>query len=292
MNTQNNSVMKPSFQNTLLIAGICLIFASCGNQTTTQSTNSTPTMDSSQASPSIKTEEVSYTLNGQTSKGYVAFDENRKGKLPVVVVLPEWWGLVDYVKMRAQKLAGLGYFAIVVDPFGNGKTAENPEQATALTKPYYTNPQMALPAVETALNEAASFPQADTSRAAAIGYCFGGFVVLNAAKLGAPLKAVVSFHGGLGGVQPKKDLLKSDILVCQGGADPFVPESDQAAFKKSMDSVGAQYKFIVYPGATHAFTNPASTANGEKYKLPLAYNGPADTASWKDMQAFFEARLK
>jgi dienelactone hydrolase len=103
---------------------------------------------------------------------------------------------------------------------------------------------------------------------------------------------VVSFHGGLGGVQPKKGLIQGDLLVCQGGADPFVPETDQNAFKKSMDSVGAHYKFISYPGALHAFTNPNATALGEKFKLPIAYNAAADTASWKEMQSFFQITLK
>jgi len=115
---------------------------------------------------------------------------------------------------------------------------------------------------------------------------------LNAAKLGAPLKATVSFHGGLDGVQPKKDLIKGDILVCQGGADQFVPEKVQTAFKKSMDSAGVHYQFVVYPGAMHAFSNPNATALGEKFKLPIAYNGAADTASWKAMQDLFATTLK
>jgi dienelactone hydrolase len=146
--------------------------------------------------------------------------------------------------------------------------------------------------VQAAIAKAATYPEADTSRIAAIGYCFGGFIVLNAAKLGAPLKATVSFHGDLSGVQPKKDLVKGDILVCQGGADQFVPEKAQTAFKKSMDSAGIHYRFVVYPGATHAFSNPNATALGEKFKLPIAYNGAADTASWKAMQDLFVTALK
>ena len=117
-------------------------------------------------------------------------------------------------------------------------------------------------------------------------------IVLNAAKLGAPLKATVTFHGDLSGVQPKKGVIQGDILVCQGGADQFVPEAARAAFKKSMDSVGARYSFIVYPGAMHAFSNPNATALGEKFKLPIAYNASADSASWKDMQTFFLTALK
>jgi dienelactone hydrolase len=283
--------MKPTSFSTIIAAGLSIIFASCGNQTSNNSSQK-QAMDTAKSTSSIKTAEVIYTSNGKQSKGFIAYDENRKGKLPIVVVIPEWWGLTDYIKSRAKQLAELGYFAIDADLFGDGKTAADPTEAMALTKPYYTNPELARPVVEAAIAKAATFSQADTSRVAAIGYCFGGFIVLNAAKLGAPLKGVVSFHGGLGGVQPKKGLIQGDILVCQGGADPFVPEADQLAFKKSMDSVGAHYTFISFPGALHAFTNPGATALGEKFKLPIAYNAAADTASWKDMQRLFLTALK
>ncbi len=283
--------MKPIFFNAIFSAGLSIIFASCGNQSS-NNTSQAQSMDTAKSTSSIKTAEAIYTSNGKQSNGFIAYDENRKGKLPIVVIIPEWWGVTDYVKSRAKQLAELGYFAIDADLFGDGKTAADPTEAMALTKPYYTNPELARPVVEAAIAKAATFSQADTSRVAAIGYCFGGFIVLNAAKLGAPLKGVVSFHGGLGGVQPKKGLIHGDILVCQGGSDPFVPETDQKAFKKSMDSVGAHYTFISYPGALHAFTNPGATALGEKFKLPIAYNAAADTASWKDMQNLFLTALK
>jgi len=130
-------------------------------------------------------------------------------------------------------------------------------------------------------------PQVDTNNIAAIGYCYGGFVVLNAAKQGSDLKGVVSFHGGLAGVQPSKDLLKADILICHGGADGFVPQPEVNAFKKGMDSIKASYTFKVYPDATHAFTNPEATAKGKQFSMPIEYNAAADTASWNDMKVFF-----
>jgi dienelactone hydrolase len=286
--------MKLSSFKTILSAGFCIAIASCGNQQTTSNTDTAKTAaaDTTQLAPSIKTDSVIYTSNGKQSKGYIAFDENKKGKLPVVVVIPEWWGVTNYTKGRARQLAELGYFAIDADLFGAGDTATNPKEAMAFTKPYYTNPQLALSSVQAAIAKAATFSQADTSRIAAIGYCFGGFIVLNATKLGAPLKATVSFHGDLSGVQPKKDVVKGDILVCQGGADQFVPEKAQNAFKKSMDSAGIHYTFVVYPGAMHAFSNPNATGLGEKFKLPIAYNGAADSASWKAMQDLFAADLK
>ena len=275
--------------------GIALLSASCGNQSNTPpatDTTQSSAMDTTKTTPSIKTDSVTYTFNGKTSKGYIAYDESRKGKLPIVVVIPEWWGLGEYVKSRARQLAALGYFAIGADLYGAGDTAANPKEAMAFTKPFYTNPHLALPAVETAAAKAATYPQADSSRGAAIGYCFGGFIVLNAAKLGAPLKAVVSFHGDLSGIEPKKDVVKADILVCQGGADQFVSPAARAAFKKSMDSAGVHYSFEEYPGAQHAFSNPGATALGEKFKLPIAYNAAADSASWKAMVGLFQSSLK
>jgi dienelactone hydrolase len=287
--------MKLTSFKTMLSAGLCIALASCGNQQSTSTNTDTAKMaavDSTQMTPSIKTDSVIYTFNGKQSKGYIAYDENKKGKLPVVVVVPEWWGVTSYTKGRARQLADLGYFAIDADLFGGGDTATNPKEAMAFTKPYYMNPQLALGAVETAIAKAGSYPQADTSRTAAIGYCFGGFIVLNAAKLGDPVKATVSFHGDLSGVQPKKDIVKGDILVCQGGADQFVPEKAQASFKKSMDSAGIRYSFVVYPGAMHAFSNPNATALGEKFKLPIAYNAAADSASWTAMKDLFSTALK
>jgi dienelactone hydrolase len=162
-----------------------------------------------------------------------------------------------------------------------------------MAMPFYQNPQMATQRIIAALNEVKKYPQTDTSRIAAIGFCFGGTMVLNAANLGENFDAVVSFHGGLEGVRPPaKNVLKSKVLVCQGGNDSFVPQAHVDVFKKQMDSTGADYKLIVYPNATHAFTNPDATETGKKFNLPIAYNAAADSASWKDMKEFFEKNLR
>ena len=235
----------------------------------------------------IKEEAVSYSADSAKMNGYVTYDANKEGKRPVVLVVHEWWGLTDYPRMRAKKLAELGYLAMAVDLFGNGKTADNPKDAQALATPFYKNPQMAYERLMAAANKVKSYPQADTSQVAAIGYCFGGGMVLNAARLGADFKGVVSFHGSLLGTPARKDLLKAKILVCHGEADPFVPPTEVAAFKKSMDSIGHDYIFKSYPNALHAFTNPAATELGKKFNLPIAYNAAADSASWNDMNFFF-----
>src|SRR5450432_3550268 len=206
----------------------------------------------------IREEPVTYSVDGINFKGYVTYDSKQQGKRPAVLVVHEWWGLTDYPRSRAKQLAQLGYIAMAVDMYGDGKTGEDPKAAQALATPYYKDPTLAKTRLDAAINKLKTYPQTDPSKMAAIGYCYGGYIVLNAAKLGADLKGVVSFHGDLSGVPINKDKLKAKILVCHGEADQFV-NPEVTGFKKSMDSAGVDYTFKSYPNATHAFTNPAST---------------------------------
>ena len=255
---------------------------SCNNQ----SNNTETKMQKDSSVSAIKEDSVNYTLDGKTYNGYVVYDSNKQGKRPAILVVHEWWGLNDYSRSRARQLAELGYIAMAADMFGDGKTGDNPKAAQELATPFYNDPQLAKTRLDAALNKLKEYSQVDSANIAAIGYCFGGYVVLNAVKLGADLKGIVSFHGGLGGAPVKKELIKSQILVCHGEADEFV-NKEVAPFKKSMDSAGVAYTFKSYPNATHAFTNPNATENGKKFNMPIAYNAAADTASWKDMKEFF-----
>jgi len=243
-------------------------------------------------SSKIKEEKVTYSIGGKEFKGLVVYDENQKGKRPAVLVVHEWWGLTDYPVMRARKLAALGYIAMAVDMYGDGKIAANPTEAQELATPFYKDPQLSKARLDAAQAKLKEFKQTDPQNIFAIGYCFGGSVVLNSAKLGADLKGVVSFHGGLAGVPANKELLKAKILVCHGGIDKFVSEKDINAFKHQLDSIGAEYKFIVYPNATHAFTNPDATKIGKQFNMPIEYNQKADTDSWNDMVLFLNKILK
>lgn len=240
----------------------------------------------------IKEENITYSVGNTVFKGFIAYDENQIGKRPAVLIVHEWWGLTDYPKMRARQLAKLGYIAMAVDMFGNGKIAANPTEAQALTSAFYADPQLSKTRLEAALKKIKEFKQTDKTKVLAIGYCFGGSVVLNSAKLGIDLIGVVSFHGGLKGVPADKDLLKAKILVCHGGIDKFISENDIKDFKHQLDSIGADYKFVVYPNATHAFSNPSATEIGEKFNMPIEYNQKADKDSWNDMKLFFKSILK
>jgi dienelactone hydrolase len=269
-----------------------LFMMSCKDKETKTDTDSTTdTTTNMNTEPRLKEENVTYTT-GQTGDsvvmdGYIVYDEAVEGKRPAVLVVHEWWGLNEYPKMRAQELAKLGYVAMAVDIYGQGKRADNPTDAGKLAEQFYKDPQLAKTRFDAAVRKLMEYEQVDTAKMAGIGYCFGGGLLLNIARLGEDLNGVVSFHGSLLGTPARKDLLKTKILVCHGAADNFVPEADIAQFKKQMDSIGADYKFIAYPNAVHAFTNPNATAMGEKFNIPIRYDSAADKASWQDMKNFF-----
>ena len=236
----------------------------------------------------IMGEEVTYEAEGFMMKGYVAFDTLIKGKRPAIIVVHEWWGCNEYIHRRVRMLAELGYIAIAVDMYGDGRIAENPIEAKEFSTPFYKDASLAKTRIEAAVNKIKTYPQTDASKMAAIGYCFGGSMVLNMAKMGMPFKGVVSFHGGLAGVPAEKGKTKAKILVCHGGDDRFVSQDEVDDFKKNLDEMKVDYTFKVYADATHAFTNPDATENGKKFSLHIAYNEAADKQSWIDMKAFFK----
>ncbi|MBS1497153.1 MAG: dienelactone hydrolase family protein [Bacteroidetes bacterium] len=264
------------------IAYLCML--SCNNNASTKKISSMDTLSNSESH--IKKMPVTYAEGNLSLNGYIAFDSTGTSPRPVVLVIPEWWGVTDYIKSRADKLASLGYFAMVADMYGNGAIAEDPGTAQKMSDPFYKDFSLGKGRIDAALAKVKTYPEADTSKIAAIGYCFGGNQVLNEAKLGENFKAVVSFHGILLGAPAVKGLLKSPILICHGNDDQFVKPDEVAKFKKQLDSIGADYSFKAYPGATHAFTNPQATELGKKFNIPIAYNAAADSASWQEMKDF------
>ncbi len=236
----------------------------------------------------IKSDSVVYYADSMKCIGYASVDTSSMDKKPIVLIIPEWWGVGDYVKNRSVQLAKLGYFAMVADIYGKGTYVEDPTEAQGLSEPFHTNFQLQKKRFDAALAEAKKNLYADTNRIAAIGYCFGGGIVLNMARMGENLNGVVSFHGDLVGVTPETGKTLARILVCHGEADKFVGPEQVATFKKEMDSVGAKYTFKSYANATHAFTNPDATRLGKKFNMPIEYNAQADSASWNDMKGFFK----
>jgi dienelactone hydrolase len=239
--------------------------------------------------PKIKGKTVDYSAQGVVMKGYVAYDESIQDKRPGVLVVHEWWGLNDYARNRARMLAELGYTALAVDMFGEGKQAEHPNEAAQFSSELMKNFDVAKARFLAAMDFLKQQPTVDSTRIAAIGYCFGGGVVLNLARQGVALMGVASFHGSLIPVKPAQPgSINAKILVLNGADDKFTTPDQIEAFKQEMKAAGADFQFISYPGAMHSFTNPEATELGKKFNMPIAYNAEADRKSWEELKKFLK----
>jgi len=247
----------------------------------------------SYAEPKILGKTVEYSAQGVVMKSYLAYDEQIKGERPGVLVVPEVWGLNDYARKRGRMLAELGYTSLAVDMYGDGKVAKNFDDASKLYSEMMKNFDVVKVRFLAAMDFLKRQPTVDPMRLAAIGYCFGGTVVLSMAGQGVDLKGVASFHGGLGDVKsPQPGSVKAKILVLHGGADKLVTPEQVEAFKQEMKSAGADFRFISYPEAMHSFTNPEATELGKKLNFPIAYNADADKKSWGEMKDFLKKIFK
>ena len=241
----------------------------------------------------IHGEEITYSAGGVEMKGYIAWDPDLVGARPAVMVVHEWWGCDDYAKRRARMLAEQGYTAFAIDLFGGGETADNPDKAGELMTARIEDMEGTRSRFNAALDTLSSHHMADSDRMAAIGYCFGGGVVTHMARMGAPLKVTGSFHGsvGLAAVDGPDDI-SCRVMIYNGEDDVLVEGEAIQACSEQMEKAGARYDIIQLPGASHGFSNPAATPNGEKYGLPLAYNELADKASWSHLLLTLEHEFK
>ncbi len=243
---------------------------------------------SAPASAAIREEPVSYKDGDTVMKGFVVYDDATQAKRPGIVVVHEWWGITKHVHDSARSLAAMGYTAFIADMYGDGKTADNPKTAGELAGSVSKNPALKQARFNAARDALAKHATVDPKRIGAIGFCFGGSVVLDMARVGADLAGVAAFHAGLGTSTPAAPgKVKAKLLVQNGADDPFIKPDSVEAFKKEMDAAKANYHYINYPGAVHAFTNPEATEAGKKFNLPLAYNAKADKQSKAEMAKFF-----
>ena len=249
------------------------------------------------AAADLVTKEITYEVDGEPFTGYLAYDGTVEGKRPGVLVVHEWWGHNEYARARAEQLARMGYTAFALDMYGAGKTTRHPD--TAAVREAGGEP-VALAALVDRTEGKARFLKAkelleshettDAGKIAAIGYCFGGGVVLNMARAGVDLDGVASFHGSLAPtVEIQPEAVTAKILVLHGGDDELVPTAQVEAFKREMDQAGVDYEFVSYPGAAHSFTNPDATEMGKKHDMPLAYDAEADEKSWARLTAFLDS---
>ena len=245
------------------------------------------------AESNIKGATVEYSAQGVTMKGYRAYDQSIKGKRPGVLVVHEWWGLNDYARKRAQMLAELGYTVLAVDMYGDGKTAAHPDDAGKFSSEVMKNFDVGKARFMAAMDFLKHEATVDPDRIAAIGYCFGGGVVLNMARQSVDLKGVASFHGSLAPIKPAQPgTVKAKILVLHGADDKFIPPEQIEAFKQEMKSAGADFKFITDLGAVHSFTNPEADELGKKFNMAVGYNADADKKSWEELKKFLDTIFK
>ncbi|MBV8176186.1 MAG: dienelactone hydrolase family protein [Verrucomicrobia bacterium] len=235
----------------------------------------------------LVTKTVNYEQDGTKLTGYLAYDDGvtGKGKVPGVVVFPEWWGLNGYIKGRADQLAKMGYIAFGADLYGDGQTTTQPAKAEELASQLYGKPLMAERG-QAALDQLLKTGLVDQNKVAAIGFCFGGSTSLALAYTGAPLTGVVTFHGGL--IPPPADAAqktKAKFLILHGALDPRVNKEAVDSFLKSMNDGKFDFQFVEYSGAVHSFSNP----DADKAGLDgVSYNAEAAARSWNQMKVFFD----
>lgn len=233
----------------------------------------------------VKTETVEYRQGNVVLQGYLSYDASMSGKRPAVVIVHDWMGVSDYLKMRAEQLAALGYVALAADVYGKGVRPANAQEAQAEAGKYYKDRELFRARVRAGLDFLASRKEADPSMMAVMGYCFGGSAALELARSGAPVKAVVSFHGALSTPNPADAKnIKGKVLVLHGADDPFVKQDDVKAFMDEMRNAGVDWQLVQYGGAVHAFT---IKREGNDNSKGAAYNEAADRRSWIAMKNFF-----
>ena len=232
----------------------------------------------------LVTQTIEYKQADTTLEGYLAYDDSVSGKRPAVIVVHEWKGLDDYAKMRAVKLANLGYVAFAADIYGKGVRPKNHQEAGTISGAYKKDRNLMRERGKAAYDYLRNHELVDPARIAAIGYCFGGVAVLEMARAGFNLKGVATFHGFLDTPVPaKKGDIKSKILVFHGADDPFVPQKDVLEFQHEMTRAGVDWQLVIFGGAVHRFTVAEA---GDDPSKGFAYNRTADERSWEMLESF------
>jgi dienelactone hydrolase len=237
----------------------------------------------------MKTEDIEYHADGARLVGYLAVDDGKPGKRPGIVVAHEGGGLNDHAKRAARRLAEAGYVAFALDYYGDGQPLSDLSQAMPRITAWMADPTGIRARAHAALEVLIHQPETDAGRLAGIGYCFGGTTVLEMARAGEPLKAVVGFHSGLATSRPAQaGQLKAKVLVQIGADDPIIPPEQRVAFEAEMTATKADWRMLLYGGAGHSFTNPDVNALG---RPGFAYDKAADERSWRAMLDLFGEAL-
>lgn len=288
------SRFKLTLRRSSQLAALALLCVACA-ETTSQTPAETPlpaeptptATPASSPATNIKGETVTYKSGETQLVGYLAYDAATTTPRPGVLVVHEWWGQNEYVKSRARQLAELGYVALAVDMYGDGKTVAEPSAAKELSSAVFADLDQAEARFNAAKEVLSAHSAVQAENISAVGYCFGGGIILNMARRGADLDGVASFHGSLGAPnKAQPGMIKAKVLVLTGEADPMVPAEQVEEFRREMADAAVPTQILSYPGALHAFTNPQATELGKKYELPIAYDANADAQSWQELRKF------
>ncbi len=228
---------------------------------------------------------LEYKAGEVVCEGWQAYDDAVTGKRPGVLIIHQWTGVSDHEKEAARKLAALGYNVLVADIYGKGIRPQPPAAGKEAGK-YKADRALLRARANAALDVLARDTRTDAAKLAATGYCFGGTAVIELARSGAPVKGVVSFHGGLDSPTPADGKhIKAKVLALHGADDPFVAAKDLAAFTAEMKAHDVDHRLVTYPGAVHSFTHKAAGNDNSK---GAAYNADADRDSWFQMEQFLK----
>ncbi|WP_019038710.1 dienelactone hydrolase family protein [Psychroflexus tropicus] len=232
--------------------------------------------------------EISYKSDSTVLRGYIAHNELIDQKRPGIIVVHEWWGHDEFAREKADELAEMGYVALAVDMYGEGKQANHPDEAMAFSsnvmKNFDTAKQRFMAAVETLKAD----KNVNPDQISAVGFCFGGSVALSMANAGVDLDAVAVFHSGLGLPVMPSEKLKAKLLIQNGAEDMMITDEQEKAFKNQLEAVNADYEYIAFDGVKHSFTNKDADSLAKKHDLPLAYDKEASEKSWENMTELFE----
>lgn len=233
----------------------------------------------------MQTRTLNYSADGANMVGFFAIDETRSGPRPAILVAPEAPGLDDVIRERCKKLAALGYAVLGHDIHGDGELIQSREEMMARLGPFFADPTRIRARADAALAALRAQPNVDAARCVAIGYCFGGTTVLELARGGADVKAVVGFHAGLSTARPQDAKnIRAKVLVLNGAADPVVPLEQRTAFEEEMSAGNVDWQLHLYGGIGHAFTRPGVETLG----MPgMKYDKNADARSWQSMLNLF-----
>lgn len=231
----------------------------------------------------MQEQRISYSEGGSHFDAFLAYPTGA-GPHPAILVCHAWGGRDQFCEDKARALAELGYIGAAIDVYGVGKRGHDRASSQALMTPLIEDPPLLRLRLAAAHQAVAAAEGVDTGRMGAIGFCFGGLCAILCARMGMPLRGVVSFHGLLKIGEPLDATVSSRLLILHGQDDPMVPPSDMAAFADEMKRIGADWQLHAYPGVMHAFTNPV--ANDPDFGT--VYNEDADRRSWAEMRHFFD----